>query len=510
MRAVAHSQIKNSYFPPFFNNFNRLEKMQTVFPAINKMYEEYARENHFPGYAFGIMLDGHLIYSGNGGYIDIKKKIFANSRSMFRIASITKSFTAIAILQLRDEGKLRLDDPIYVYIPEIKNQKLTNDAPEITIRDLLTHSAGFPEDNPWGDRNLDITEKDLIKLLKDGVSFSNVPGVTYEYSNLTFAILGLIIQRVSGFSYQNYISTYIWNPLNMTQVAWEFAKVTTTQLALGYKWDNDGWKEEDLLHDGSFAAMGGMITSIEAFSHYVALYQSAWPPRDDPESGPLKRSSVREMQQPWRFIELNISTQLDGQKCAITSAYGYGLKWLKDCDGRVYVGHSGGLPGFGSNWLIMPGYGIGVILFANVKYAPTEKINIQVLNTILRETQLKTRQLPPSRILNDRQSQLVKLMPDWKEAETSGIFAKNFFQDFSLEVLKKETMGFFAKAGKIIHISKVIPENQLRGYFVMRGGKSDLKISFTLTPQNPSLIQKFQIEEIKKENHENIKTNQSP
>lgn len=499
MPFTAHSQNKTLYLPPSFNDPNRLEKVQALFPIVNKMYQEYAKENHFPGYAFGIMLDGQLIYSGSGGYLDINKKIPVNAQSMFRIASITKSFTAMAILKLRDEGKLKLDDPVYAYIPEIKQQSLTKDAPEITVRDLLTHSAGFPEDNPWGDRNLDISEQDLIKLLTEGISFSNVSGTTYEYSNLAFAILGLIVERISGLSYQNYINTYICNPLNMTQVAWEFTKIPATQLAVGYKWNNNNWEKEDLLHDGSFAAMGGMITSIDAFSHYVALHQSAWPPRDASENGPVKRSSIREMQQPWRFIKLDTTTESDGQTCATIRAYGYGLKWLKDCEGRVYVGHSGGLPGFGSNWLIMPEYGIGVILFANVTYAFAEKINLQVLNTIIKKATLQVRQLPPSNILNDRKNQLFKLLPDWKGAKSSGIFAKNFFADSSLESLKKESTDFFTTAGKIIRVSDLIPENQLRGYFTIEGEKATLKVSFTLTPENPALIQKFQVEEFVKE-----------
>src|SRR6202023_1605842 len=102
-------------------------------PIIDSIYKQYAEKNHFPGYAFGIMVDGQLIYTGSGGYTDIKKHTPVTPQSLFRIASMTKSFTAMAILKLRDEGKLKLDDPVYLYIPEIKNQKLTHDPPVITI-----------------------------------------------------------------------------------------------------------------------------------------------------------------------------------------------------------------------------------------------------------------------------------------------------------------------------------------------------------------------------------------
>ena len=79
------------------------------------------KKNHFPGVAFGVMVDGRLVYSGAEGYSDIEEKTLSDLHSMFRIASMTKGFTAMAILKLRDEGKLKLDDPVSLYIPEIKN-----------------------------------------------------------------------------------------------------------------------------------------------------------------------------------------------------------------------------------------------------------------------------------------------------------------------------------------------------------------------------------------------------
>ena len=138
-----------TYKPPVFTDADRLKKIESTYPVIDKLYAEYAEQNHFPGLVYGIVLDGKLGHTGSVGYTNLKDKTEANSKSDFRIASMSKSFTAMAILKLRDEGKLRLDDPAYLYIPEMKELKyLTKDATPITIRNLLTHSAGFPEDNP--------------------------------------------------------------------------------------------------------------------------------------------------------------------------------------------------------------------------------------------------------------------------------------------------------------------------------------------------------------------------
>ncbi len=246
--------------------------------------------------------------------------------------------------------------------------------------------------------------------------------------------------------------------------------------------------------------MGGMITSIEDFSKYMAIHLGAWPPRDDAEIYPVKRSSIREMQFPWDISGINPNAKLtNGKICPTVSAYAYGLGWTKDCENRVYVGHSGGLPGFGSQWRIMPEFGIGVVAFANLTYANAGTVNKIVLDTLLALSGIKTRILPPSAILNQRKNELVKLLPDWENAKSNPIFADNFWLDYFLEKLKANAIDAFAKAGKIISVGELVPDNQLRGYFLMQGEKANLKISFTLTPENPALIQEYHLDLVGKQ-----------
>jgi len=493
-----------SYKPPAFADPGRVEKIKKAFPAVDSLYMSYATQNHFPGIAFGLVVDGKLVYAGNQGYADIDKKNPVTSSTLFRIASMSKSFTAMAILKLRDEGKLDLDDPAEQYIPELKKLKYpTADAPPITIRHLLTHGAGFPEDNPWGDRQLADSDKDFTDFISRQISFSNPPGVAFEYSNLGFAMLGKIVTVVSGQRYQDYIREKIWLPLGMKTSEWEFGNIAPEKLAHGYRWLNEKWNEEALLHDtpdGSWGAMGSMISSIEEFSTYIAFHLAAWPPSSAPDNGPVKRSSLREMHHPWRLNGQNPNYKYsDGRICGVVTAYNYGLGWLKDCDGRIFISHSGGLPGFGSQWKIMPDFGIGVVAFANRTYAPMGDINTRVLDTIINIAGLKPRQLPPSSILEKRKNELVKLLPDWNHAESSGIFAENFFPDYPIDTLKKYARQYYAKAGRIIGVKEMKPENQLRGSFIIEGEKANIEVYFTLSPENPPLIQEYHIRELKKE-----------
>lgn len=498
---AAPAQETARYNLPHFTDSDRIKKIQAAFPVIERLYKAHAETARYPGFAFGIVVDGKLLYSGGFGFADVVKKVPATPQSAFRIASMTKSITAMAIVQLRDAGKLKLDDPAFLYIPELKNIKyLTTDAAPITIRNLLTHAAGFPEDNPWGDRQLADTDAEFLKLITDGVSFSAVPGVAYEYSNLGFALLGRIVSNVSGKPYQQYITENILKPLGMTHTYWAFEKVPPALLAHGYRWINEQWREEKLEHDGAYGAMGGLITTIEDFAKYMQLHMEAWPPRDGKENAIIRRSSVREMHHPWNINPFRSDYKFpDGRTCPIVTAYGYGLGWARVCADRNMIGHSGGLPGFGSQWRFLPDYGIGVVSFSNLTYANTGVVNAQVLDTLITLAGLQKRSLPPSPILQQRKNELLKLLPGWNGAEQSGIFAENFFSDYIIDSLRKETAALFINAGKIIRAGDMKPENNLRGSFVLEGELKNLKVFFTLTPEIPALIQEYGIRELKKE-----------
>ena len=131
-------------------------KLERVFPKIDKLYRDYAEQHQLPGVAYGIVSDGSLIFAGGIGVQNVETRAPVTPDSVFRIASMSKSFTAMALLKLRDAGKLHLDEAVATYVPELSNlvYPTRNSAP-ITVRHLLTMSAGLPQDDPWADRHLD-------------------------------------------------------------------------------------------------------------------------------------------------------------------------------------------------------------------------------------------------------------------------------------------------------------------------------------------------------------------
>ncbi len=483
------------YRPPAFTQTNRVALVRAQAAEIEKIYRDYAASEHIPGLAYGIVVDDTLVLSGAFGFTELARRTPATPKSVFRIASMTKSFTALAVLRLRDAGKLDLDRPVSRHLPELRRLPLlTRDAPPITPRHLLTHGAGFPEDNPWGDRQLADSDADLVDLMRSPVQFSTATGTEFEYSNLGFALLGRLVRRASGQSCQAYLDAHVLRPLGMHSTYWEPARVPPELLAHGYRWHDSDWQEEPLLADGSFAPMGGLLTSVEDFSRYMALHLSAWPPRDDADPGPLRRSSLREMHQPARLSGLASRPRpADGSPCPEANAYAYGLASKVDCLDRVRVGHSGGLPGFGSDWRMLPQHGIGVVALGNRTYSGLGRPTAKVVDLLLDQARLLPRQLPVSDILRRRAEQLVALLPDWGGAEASGIFAENFFPDHPVAERREETRDLFRQAGDILSVDPVQPRNQLRGTVKVHGRHATLEIFLTLTPENPPLIQEFEI-----------------
>ena len=484
--------VSANFKPAYFENDLRAEKIKAHEEEIHSLFAEQAKANHLPGIAYGIVVDNELIIASASGVINLEDEIPATTQSSFRIASMTKSFTAMAILKLRDEGKLSICDPVEKYIPGMSAiEYLTGDSPRITINNLLTMTAGFPEDNPWGDRQLDEPDQMLMDLVANGFSFSNPPSYSYEYSNTGFALLGNIVSRVSGKPFQEYIKENIMTPLHMEHTYWEYNDVPGNELALGYRWENDKWKPEPMLHDGSYGSMGGLITSIEDFSKYVSFHLSAWPPRSDADNGPVKRSTLREMQTP-QYIKLTSkSKDWNNEPCALMSGYGFGLAISTNCKGIKSVAHGGALPGFGSKYVFYPDYGIGIMAFCNLTYAPSLPQK-EIEKLLFDDKELNPRKLPVSDILDERKKQVIELIQNWNPELEDKILAENFFLDRSREMRMSEIKEIFEKAGTIKETEDIKPYNQLRGSFNMKGENGSVFVYFTLTPEkNPKVQQLY-------------------
>ncbi len=476
---------------PVFKDALRVGRLKAACGAFPSLVADRMRDMHAPGLAWGVVIDGELACSGAAGARETESRAAVSTDTVFRIASMTKSFTALAILALRDEGRLSLDDPVSKYIPEFGGTVLpTRDSPAITIRHLLTHSEGFPEDNPWGDRQLAVPDAALTDLLRAGVPFSTPPATAYEYSNLGFATLGRIVSVASGMSSRAFVTSRILTPLGMSSSYWAPSEVPRDRLAIGYRYVDGAWQREPMLEHGAYGAMGGLMTTIPDLGRYIAFMLSAWPPRDDADRGPVRRSSVREMQQGQRLVGLSVEpATADAPLRATTRSYAYGLSASQDCQFRHIVAHGGGLPGFGSYELWLPGYGVGVFAFANVTYAPASRVVRAIVDQLAETGALQPRVVPASAPLLEARERVTALVNKWSDAEANALAADNLFLDRSLDARRDEVVALSKQLGACRPEGDFEAENWLRGSFALKCDRGMLDVSLTLAPTHPPKVQ---------------------
>lgn len=470
-------------------------RLSTAYDDVDRLIRDFLVRENVPGGAWGIIVDGQLVHVGVHGLRDVASGAAVESDSVFRIASMTKSFTALAILQLRDAGRLSLDDPAEKYVPELSRWRyLSADSPKVTIRDLLTHSAGFPEDNPWGDQQLAISEDEFTALLQQGMPFSNAPGVAFEYSNYGYALLGRIVSMVSGVPYPKYVQENILEPLDMKSTTLEPRAVDDQRLALGYRFEDGQWKLEPQLADGAFGAMGGMLTSLDDLGRYVGEFLAAFPARDAALSGPVSHASLREMQQMWRLRPASVTTNRAGQPQLNVTGYGYGLRISQTCDFAHVVAHSGGLPGFGSQMRWLPEYGVGLIALGNRTYTPWGSAFDEALTILARTGNLRPREVEPSAELTAARLGVESLVTQWSDSTAHELAAMNLFLDRSLERRRAE----FAQLNQQLGTCRSRPgyvslENRLRGDWLFDCERGTLRASITLSPTIPPKVQHLEL-----------------
>jgi hypothetical protein len=275
-----------------------------------------------------------------------------------------------------------------------------------------------------------------------------------------------------------------------------FADVAAARRATGYRLKPDGtYAEEPPLPHGVFGAMGGLLTTATDLGKYVAFHLSAWPARDDEETGPVRRSSVREMAHLW--TPSNLTARFVNDKLQASEAgYGFGLRVTSDCRFEQIVAHGGGLPGFGSYMAWLPEYGVGMFAMATLTYSgPSEPIS-QAWDAMLETGGLRKRELPPTTLQTEMRDHILNLWKRWDEAEAKRIAAVNFFLDAPSAQRQAEIRTLRNEVGECTDTGPVVPENWMRGQFNMTCATGTVGVFFTLAPTQPPALQHLAFEKL--------------
>jgi serine-type D-Ala-D-Ala carboxypeptidase/endopeptidase len=461
--------------------------MAETLAAQDAAFSKWMADNHVPGLVWGVVVDGKLVHVKAIGVQDLgdtKRPVTINTG--FRIASMSKAFTGYAILKLRDEGKLRLDDPAAKYIPEIKSW-----GADITVADLLHHTAGFVTDDPWGDRQQVMPEAEFTKLLKAGVPRTAPRGTRYEYSNMGFAMLGRIISNVSKKDYASYIGANVFDPLGMDATTYENADVPVQFKAIGYRWENDTWAEEPYMRHGAFGAMGGITTNANNYALWIGHLLSAWPA----VGGDAKaKQTIRAMQFGGGLPHRRTRPGKEGANCRISGIYGAGIVSANDCILGNVLFHGGGFPGYGSHMLVVPDAGFGVFALSNRTYAGPSAPVWDAATAFIQSGVMKPRELTVSPLLTDGYAATKLIWQDGSVAGQKTRLAMNFLLDRSAANWTKTLADLKAKSGSCDTSAPITPTGALSGRFSWNCTNGKVNGNLLLAPTKDTQIQSLGFE----------------
>ena len=320
--------------------------LQTAVDLLDDWTAHQMRRRRLPGLALGIVYAGDLLWGKGYGLADLEAGKPVTLDSRFRIASITKTFTATGILQLRDAGALGLDDPVSQHLDWFDLRY--GDAPEITIRNLLTHTAGLPRDskNPMWTECQAPTWDEFIADTRSRAP-TRPPYETFAYSNLGYSLLGGVIAAVSGMSWADYLQAKILNPLGMSETA-PLPSADDPLLATGYSREKDGGRRDAFefwLMNG-FEASANFASSVNDLVKYARFHLG------------LANGAALS---PYTLLDMHRAHWLDE---SWNSGYGLGmgLHRIKDW---VISGHGGGYPGYLTAFSVCRERKTGVIALTN-------------------------------------------------------------------------------------------------------------------------------------------------
>ena len=352
--------------------------MDEIFAAAASTLEArigaFRKEHRLPGVAAGLATRDGLQWWHASGFADLDTGRRADQRTLYRVASISKTITATAVMQLRDEGRLGLDDPAIRYLPELADVADPHGSIEdVTIRRLLMHTSGLQGEVPW--RDLDRMWLYRPEELAAALPLARVvtrPEVDHKYSNLGFELLGQVVERVAGRPFDEYIHAEILDPLGMTDTVLDPNEEQVTRKAVGY----DGRSHDDHppvargVDSHYFAADGGLWSSLDDLGRWIGQQLRSDETLERGEGQVLRGATLKEMHRPSFVAD-------SAWKAA------QGLCWYGTRSGEtVVVGHSGALWGFISNISFLSSAGVGAIVLLN-GIAPASKLSLELVETVL-------------------------------------------------------------------------------------------------------------------------------
>ncbi len=345
-------------------------KVAAALDLLDLWIEEQRAYHGVPGLAIGVVVDQELIWAKGYGVSDLSTGAPMTPETVFRAGSITKLFTATAVMHLRDAGKLRLDDPVSRHLPWFSVKSAFEGAPEITVRQLLTHTSGLPREAafPYWTTHDFPTREQVIQALP-GQDAVYAPASRYKYSNLGMALLGEIVAAVSGVPYAEYLAKHVLEPLGMTRSSAAPDDALRSRMTTAYlRREDDGRRKiADYYETRALAPAANLVSSVEDLARFAALQF-----RDAPHAGGaqvLRGSTLQEMRRP-HWVKADWSGGL-----------GLGFRVARR-QGKTLVTHGGWVAGHRSHFLLVPAEKVAVVAMTNADDASPSRFSYRAYDVV--------------------------------------------------------------------------------------------------------------------------------
>ena len=328
---------------------------------VQAAVKRYEARPEFVGLSVAVARGDHLIVDEGVGMADLEWKAPADAKSPFRIGSLTKQFTAAAIMKLHEQGKIGLDDPLSKYLPDFDTEGHT-----VTIRQMLTHTSGIPNYTAQPgffvkEAPLDLTDEQLLATIK-GVPFDFEPGTKWAYSNTNYYLLGMIVAKLSGMTYADYMQQAFFGPLGLTHTRHGATAPIIPERAQGYSY-----------RPATHEHLNSAAISMNVPGGAGALV---------PTAGDLLRWQIAltggRAVSPASYHEMIASAVPTGQGDA---KYGFGLG-IGTQMGHQVISHNGGINGFNSVLSYLPDVGLRIAVISNSEALPSDAVGNAILATL--------------------------------------------------------------------------------------------------------------------------------
>lgn len=414
-----------------------------------------------------------------------------------RIISMTKSFVAAAVLQLRDRGLLDLECPLEALVPKMELNEIFAQA---TLKDILGMLLDLPKDDPWVDRCLSLKNEEIDPFFARELLRVGYGNVRCSYSNLSYILAGRVIGQVSGRSCMKYISEEILKPLGLNSTFWNPEDAQLSQVAIGYR--EDCWPPRAELFYPCLedcAAFGGLWSSVKDLALWLEFlradgsngagagepnpYRSSW-------ENILRAESRRELWKPLsQRARPPFRSSIDNRWIDVIATYGMGLQ-LWRLAGEEYISHAGGMPGYGSFMISHVGSGWAVSGMCNGTYCAPVTTCFEALEFLVRNlpnsSSLKVKQVfePINQVGADLAKYLLSDMSD----DAPELFAPNFWLDNIQERFVANIRAALLQAGEGVSIKAVNPISGFAGEIELVGKSGRVMLEFQLTPYLPAQV----------------------